>query len=52
MVSTYKLIPNIKEANLSAEEGGSVLLEIDGLPADIERGILFLKELDIRVDDC
>lgn len=51
MVTRYDLIPTILSANLSKEEVGAVTLEVDGTPANLERGILFLKELDIQVNE-
>ena len=51
IVTTYNLKPNILEAQLEPEQSGHVMLELDGNPVDVERGILYLKELDILVED-
>ncbi|MBV6493863.1 MAG: hypothetical protein LDLANPLL_01887 [Turneriella sp.] len=51
MVTKYNLQTNIIEANLGPNRNGTVVLEIEGTPQDIERGILFLRETDIEVKE-
>lgn len=51
MITTYNLKPNIINASLKEQQAGEVLLEIEGTPADVERGILYFKEKDIRIED-
>ncbi|RME92645.1 MAG: hypothetical protein D6767_02725 [Candidatus Hydrogenedentota bacterium] len=50
IVTKYNLKPNIIEADLAEDHTGKVILELDGQPIDLERGILYLKELDIEVE--
>lgn len=50
MVTEYTLIPNILEANLTPNRSGSMVIELEGKPQDIESGILFLREADIEVE--
>ncbi len=50
MITQYNLVPNIIEARLDGDSLGQVLIQIDGAPIDVERGILYLKELDIEIE--
>lgn len=50
MITQYNLIPNILEARLDGNSLGEVLIRIEGAPIDVERGILYLKELNIEVE--
>lgn len=50
IVTLYKLIPNIVEANLDTDHLGEVIVELEGAPVDVERALLYLKELDIYVE--
>ncbi len=51
MVTKYNLEPNVIEANIHQGSIGEVLLELNGTPVDIESGILFLRELDIKLEE-
>jgi len=51
MVTEYDLRPNILEANIGPQRNGSIVLELEGKPQDIESGILFLREADIGVEE-
>ncbi|MCB1147201.1 MAG: NIL domain-containing protein [Leptospiraceae bacterium] len=51
MVTQYDLIPTILQANLGKDSTGEVILQIEGTPVNIERGFLFLQELDILVTE-
>jgi len=51
IVSKYNLKPNIIEASFEAESEGDVLLDLEGLAGDVEKALLYLKELDIRVEE-
>ena len=51
MVTQHNLVPNILEADLEKGKNGILKLEVGGKPADIESGILFLREADIEVEE-
>ncbi|MCS6984284.1 MAG: NIL domain-containing protein [Leptospiraceae bacterium] len=50
MITQYNLIPNILEARLDGDALGEVVIRLEGTPLDLERGILYLKELQIEVE--
>ncbi len=45
----FNVVTNIRRANVTAQEGW-VILEIEGDPADIERGIEYVVSMGVRVD--
>ncbi|MCL5957754.1 MAG: NIL domain-containing protein [Chloroflexi bacterium] len=45
----FDVITNIRRANVTAHEGW-VILEIDGEPEDIEKGIQYVISKGVRVD--
>lgn len=45
----FNVITNIRRANVTAEEGW-VILELEGTPVDIERGIAYVISRGVRVD--
>lgn len=51
LVTDYKLIPDIRRANIDVHTGGMLVLEIQGDPDDIEAGLEFLRRLGITVTD-
>jgi len=51
MVTLYEVVPNILEAKLNPHSTGEVKLELNGSLDNIEKGILYLKELNIDVTE-
>ncbi len=51
LVTDYRLIPNIRRANIDAHTGGVLVLEIDGKERDLEDGMQFLRGLGITVTE-
>ena len=51
IVSAYNLKPNIIEASFEPDAEGRVKLSLEGTPADVEKGLLYLKELDIEIEE-
>lgn len=51
MVTEYRLQPNILEANIGPDRSGSLIVTVEGTLQDLERGILFLRENDIVVNE-
>src|SRR5579859_3391157 len=49
LVTDYRLIPNIRRANIDVHIGGMLVLEIEGTRDDLEAGIAFLRDLGITV---
>ena len=49
MVTLYEVVPNILEAKLHPHSTGEVTLELNGTMDNIEKGILYLKELNIDI---
>ena len=52
IVTRYNLKPNIIEASFEREKEGHILLALEGTPVDVEKGLLYLKELDISVEEA
>jgi hypothetical protein len=51
LVVDYRLIPNIRRANIDSHTGGMMVLELDGRREDLEAGIAYLRSLGIEVTD-
>jgi len=51
LVTDYRLVPNIRRANIDAHTGGMLVLEIDGDALDLEDGLQFLRGLGITVTE-
>ncbi|HZP83923.1 MAG TPA: NIL domain-containing protein [Chthonomonadaceae bacterium] len=51
LVTDYRLIPNIRRANIDAHTGGMLVLEIEGTREDLEAGMAFLRNLGITVTE-
>ncbi len=49
LVTDYRLVPNIRRANIDHNAGGMMILEIEGDPDDLEAGMDFLRRLGITV---
>ncbi len=49
LVTDYRLVPNIRRANIDHNAGGMMILEIEGDPDDLEAGMEFLRRLGITV---
>jgi hypothetical protein len=51
LVTDYRLVPNIRRANIDVHTGGMLVLEIVGEEEDLEGGIEYLRSLDITVTE-
>ncbi|HEV2474691.1 MAG TPA: NIL domain-containing protein [Chthonomonadales bacterium] len=51
LVTDYRLIPDIRRANIDVHTGGMLVLELQGQPEDLEAGMAFLRRLGITVTD-
>jgi hypothetical protein len=51
LVTDYRLIPNIRRANIDVHTGGMLVLEIEGTAEDLEDGVAFLRGLGITVTE-
>ncbi len=51
LVTDYRLIPNIRRANIDVHTGGMMVLEIEGTRADLDAGLDFLRGLNIAVNE-
>lgn len=49
LVTEYRLIPNIRRANIDVHTGGMLVLELEGTHEDLEAGIDYLRGLGITV---
>ncbi len=49
LVTDYRLVPNIRRANIDHNAGGMMILEIEGDADDLEAGMEFLRRLGITV---
>jgi hypothetical protein len=51
LVTDYRLIPNIRRANIDVHTGGMLVLEIEGEKQDLADGVEFLRRLGITVTE-
>ena len=51
LVVDYKLVPNIRRANIDVHTGGMLVLQLDGNRSNLDAGIEFLRSLGITVTD-
>ena len=51
LVTDYRLVPNIRRANIDAHIGGMIVLEIEGNRDDLDAGIAYLRGLNITVTE-
>jgi len=49
IVTTYQLKPNIIKADLGEKSTGELIVEIQGTPIDVEKALLYLKEIGVKV---
>jgi hypothetical protein len=49
LVTDYRLVPDIRRANIDVHSGGFIVLEIEGEPDDLEEGQEFLRRIGITV---
>ena len=49
MAKKYNIMPNIRRAKVT-ETVGEIVLELDGLDADLDKGIEFLKKSGVIVE--
>ncbi|HLJ54013.1 MAG TPA: NIL domain-containing protein [Chthonomonadaceae bacterium] len=51
LVTDYKLIPNIRRANIDYHSGGMLVLQLEGDRDNLDAGIDFLRRLGITVTE-
>lgn len=51
LVVDYRLIPNIRRANIDSHIGGMMVLELEGTREDLEAGVAYLRGLGIEITD-
>ena len=51
LVSDYRLIPNIRRANVDVNTGGTLILQLQGKAADLQSGMEFLRGVGIKVSE-
>ena len=51
LVKDYNLVVNVFRARVTPEEEGYLVLDVTGTEDDIQRGIDFVKTLDVTVND-
>ncbi len=51
LVIDYRLVPNIRRANIDVHTGGMLVLQLDGRRDDLDAGIEFLRRLGITVTE-
>ncbi len=49
LVTDFRLVPNIRRANIDSHAGGMLVLELEGSQDDLEAGVAFLRGLGITV---
>lgn len=52
LVKDYQICPNILRAKIDVHEGGTLDLELEGEPTQIQKGISFLRDLGIGVTEA
>ncbi len=52
LVKDYDLIINLYRARITAEEKGSMILDVTGSEENIEKGIAFVESENVIVDDA
>ncbi len=52
LVKDYDLVINILRAEVREEEAGLMILDIEGDAANIEKGLAFLKELGVGIQEA
>jgi hypothetical protein len=51
LVTDYRLVPNIRRANIDVHSGGMLVLQLDGVQDDLTAGVEFLRGLGITVTE-
>ncbi len=51
LVTDYRLVPNIRRANIDVHAGGMLVLELEGAREDLDAGLAFLRSLNITVTE-
>ncbi len=51
LVTEFRLIPNIRRANIDSHTGGMMVLEMEGMRPDLEAGMEYLRGLGIAVTE-
>ena len=51
LVSDYRLVPNIRRANVDVNKGGTLILQLQGATADLQAGMEFLRGVGIQVSE-
>ena len=51
LVTDYDLIPNIRRANIDVHSGGMMVLQIEGTRENLDKGMDFLRGLNITVTE-
>lgn len=51
LVTEFRLIPNIRRANIDSHTGGMMVLEMEGMRPDLESGMEYLRGLGITVTE-
>ncbi len=51
LVTEFRLIPNIRRANIDVHTGGMMVLEMEGLKPDLQAGVEYLRGLGITVTE-
>lgn len=51
LVEDYKIIPNIRRANIDVRTGGNMVLELEGTHAGLEAAKAYLRALGITVSE-
>ncbi len=51
LVRDYRLVPNIRRANVDVKTGGTLVLQLQGTAADLMAGMEFLRGVGITVSE-
>ena len=51
LVTDYRLIPDIRRANIDIHTGGMIVLQVQGTREDLDAGMAFLRGLGITVTE-
>jgi len=51
LVKDYNLVVNVFRARITPEEEGHLVLDVTGTDEDIQRGIDFVRSLDVTIND-
>lgn len=49
LIQEFRLVPNIRRANIDSRSGGWIILQLEGEPQDLQAGQEYLERLGIRV---